>query len=106
MPSRARPAAAAVHSQRALRQYPVEARKDSTRVAFKNAALFLLRDVERVDIAPGIVEVEAGLRVDTPHSPDHLGAEQNVFVVDNADEQIDTRLMVHARIEEHVIHYV
>ena len=47
----------------------------------------------------------AGLRVDAAHRPDHLRAEQDAAGVDDREQQVDARLVVHAGVEGHVAHH-
>src|SRR5208337_2456797 len=57
----------------------VETRIDAARVAFINLVALLRRQVDgRLDVAPGVVVVMAGLRVDPPHRADHFAGEQDV----------------------------
>src|SRR3546814_6187490 len=59
-----------------------------------------------IDIALGVVEIVAGMRVDPAHGTDHFAAEQYVLVLDHIGEQVDPRLVIDAGVEEHVVHEV
>src|SRR5258706_5905501 len=60
--------------------------------------------VDRIDVALGVVVVEAGLGVHALHRTDHLGGEKYVVGGDNFQEQVDTRLMIDAGVGEDVVH--
>src|SRR5258706_6943035 len=60
--------------------------------------------VDRIDVAFGVVVVEAGLGVHALHRTDHLGGEKYVVGWDHFQEQVDTRLMIDAGVEEDVVH--
>src|ERR1043165_9493799 len=53
----------------------------------------------RVDVAPGVVEVVAGLGIDAAHRTDHLGREQDVVDRQDPDQEIDPGLVVGAGVE-------
>src|SRR5215831_14711307 len=84
----------------------VEARIDAPRVAFVDLAARPGLDRSRVDVAPGVVVMVAGGRVDAAHRADHLAREQDVVDRNDAGEQVDPRLVVDAGVEEHVVQQV
>src|SRR5205814_6854554 len=47
-----------------------------------------------------------GQRVYAAHGAHHLGPEYDVADVDDTHQKIDARLVIHARVEEHVLHHV
>ena len=49
-----------------------------------------------VDVALGVVVVEAGLRVDAAHRAHHLGGEQDVVGRDHLEQQLDARQVIDA----------
>src|SRR5690606_13065637 len=57
-----------------------------------------------VDVALGVVEVMTGFRINTTYSTHHFGGEQDVFVVDYVQQQVDTFLVINTGVEEHVVH--
>src|SRR6185437_11511396 len=82
----------------------VDARVDLPRVALED--LLPPRRIEirrRVDVAPGVVVVEAGFGIDAADGADHLRSEQDVVDRHDLRQQVDTRLVIHASVEEHVV---
>src|SRR6185437_2123806 len=65
-----------------------EARVDPAGVELVHLGAYLGGQAERVDVAAGVVEVVAGLRVDAAHRPDHLRAEQDAVRVDDREQQV------------------
>jgi len=84
----------------------IETRVYPAGVALINLGAVGLGQAGPVDVALGVVEVVAGLRVDAPDGAHHLGSEQDVIGVDDLKEQVDAGLVVDARVEEHVLHDV
>src|SRR3954451_1168812 len=84
----------------------VETRINASSIQLKDSMLVCLRDVERIDVALRVVEVLTRLWVNAANSTDHFRTEQDVVYIDHLGEQIDTRLMIDAGVEEHVTHYV
>src|SRR6185437_11947006 len=81
-----------------------DARIDPPRIAREDRALLLGGEVRRaVDVAAGVVEVEAGRGIDALYRADHLRGKQNVLRGDHLGEEIDARLVIDAGVEEHVL---
>src|SRR4051812_29924867 len=80
-------------------QLRVQAGVDAARVALEDLPAVLRRQVERVDVALGVVPVEAGLRVDPAYCPEHLGREEDVLDVDHVAQERDAGMVVDARVE-------
>ena len=72
----------------------------SSKIFFRSAAAERRRGV---DVALRVVVVLAGLRIDAAHRADHLRSEQDVVHRHDLREQIDARLVVHARVEEDIV---
>src|SRR5690606_13232089 len=77
-----------------------------TGIQLVNFFAIFFAQVQCVDIAFGVVEVLICFRVNAAHRADHLGTEQNVVDVDNAEQQIDTGLVVNTGVEVNVLHDV
>ena len=84
----------------------IQARIDAPGIQFEDAVFIGMRNIERVDIALGVIEVMARFRIDPAHGTDHLRAEQDVSDVDHLGEQVDARLVIDAGVEEHVAHHM
>src|SRR6218665_1984097 len=69
-------------------------------IALEDRMALVVANRQRIDIALGVIEILAGLRVDAAHRADHLAAEQDVPGVDHLGEQVDARLVVDAGVEE------
>jgi hypothetical protein len=86
------------------------ARAAGTRAArcLRRSACFCRRAELRagLDVALGVVVVEAGLGVDAAHRADHLAGEQDVVDRDHLGQQVDARLVVDAGVEEDVVQQV
>src|SRR5690606_8540359 len=81
----------------------IQARVDATRVPLEDLGSLRVVEVGRgVDVAPGVVEVVAGARVDAADRADHLAGEQDVLRRHDLGEQVDARLVVDARVDVHV----
>src|SRR4030095_7501285 len=81
-----------------------DSRVDLPGVALEDLALLGgVNRGERIDVALGIVEVVPGFRIDAPYRAHHLRPEENVVRRADTDQEIDARLVVDARIEEHVV---
>src|SRR6476660_8742931 len=79
-------------------QYGVEPREHPARVALVHELALLLAQVgRRFDVAPGVVEVMAGLWIHAADRADHLGREQNVLDGDHLRQQVDAGLVIDAR---------
>src|SRR5271170_7251015 len=81
-------------------QRGVEARIEAPRVGFVDLVPLLWTDVRSFDVAPGVIEIMPGFRVDAAYSADHFAREQDVVRGNHAGEQVDSRLVVHAGVEE------
>ena len=85
-------------------QRPVQARIDAPGIALEHLAGIVPGQVQRVDIAFGVVEIMAGRGVDAPHRADHFRPEQDILVLDDVRQQVDARLVIDAGVEEDVVH--
>src|SRR5712691_2001238 len=81
----------------------VESRIDLARVFFVNLPPIFGAKCNLVDVALCIVVIMAGRRIDTADSAYHLRSEKDVVDRDNLEQEIDSRLVVDARIEEDAI---
>jgi len=77
--------------------------EDLARVSFEDLRFVGGRDRGRVDVAFRVVELVAGLRVDAFDRADELGGEQDVVDRDDAGQEVDAGLVVHAGVEEDVV---
>src|SRR5580704_3995737 len=74
------------------------------RVALKYFLLvFRAEDGRSVDVAARVVEVVAGFRVDALDGADHFRGEEDVVRGNHFGHAIDSRLVVHAGVEVHVL---
>src|SRR4051812_33707987 len=64
------------------------AREQLHRVAGEHRFLVRGFEVQRVDVALGVVEVVARLRVDAAHRSHHLRGEEDVLVWDHLEQQV------------------
>src|SRR4029450_9401183 len=81
----------------------IEAREHAPRIAFKDLlAIFGAQHRRRLDVALGVVIVEAGLRIDAADRADHFAREQHIFDRDHLGQEIDAGLMIDAGVEEDV----
>src|SRR5687768_16090391 len=82
-------------------QRRIQAWEHAARVAFVDHLLLLGRQDRRgLDVALGVVVIEARLRVDAAHGADHFAGEQDVLHRDHLGQQVDARLVVDAGVEE------
>lgn len=79
-----------------MRSWASSRGKHPAGIAFQDDVSFDLADIERVDVAFGIVEIEPGGRNDPAHRTTHLATEQDVLVVDHVGQQIDAGLVIDA----------
>ena len=79
-------------------------RKNLADVVLKDIGFFLFWNVRIIYIAFGIVEVMAGFRINTLNSTNHLGGEEDILVIDNIEQHVDTFLVINAGIEIHIVH--
>src|ERR1700674_4941772 len=61
------------------------------------------QDSRTVDVPPRVVEIVAGFGVDALDGTDHFRSEQDVVRGNNFGHAIDSRLVVHTRVEVHVV---
>src|SRR5258708_34731441 len=84
----------------------VEARKYPACVALEYLMTVGCAQIERIQIAFGIVKILPRLRIDAAHRPDHFRAEENVVDRNDFEEQFNSRQVIHAGIEEHVLQHM
>src|ERR1035437_7937752 len=85
----------------------IKAREHAPSVALVDLVLVLRAEDRRgLDVALGIVVVEAGFRVDPAYRADHLAGEQDVIYRDYLGQQVDTRLVINAGVEEDIVQQV
>ncbi|CCD95517.1 hypothetical protein BRAO375_4360016 [Bradyrhizobium sp. ORS 375] len=87
-------------------QRGVETREHAPRIAFVDLVALLGRQLGGLDVALGVVVVEAGLRIDAADGADHLRGKQDVVDRDHAGQKVDARLVIHAGVEEDVVEQV
>ena len=80
-----------------------ETREDSQGVALEHPGLVGVGQGRALDVAFGVVVVEAAARIDPTHRADHLRTEQDVFDGDHVEQKVDARLVVDAGVEEDVV---
>src|SRR5262245_24200276 len=89
-----------------LLEYCIEPTEHAARVALEDAGAVGVAQLELVDVALGIVEVMPGVWVDALDGTDHLGSEQDVLDRHDLGQQLDTRQVIDAGVEEHVLEQV
>src|SRR5271165_5335129 len=81
-----------------------QARINLQRVGLENFLLIRrAQDGGSVDVAPRVIEVMAGFRIDALDSADHFRGEQNIVGRNDFAHAVDSRLMVHAGIKIYVV---
>src|SRR5260370_27398716 len=84
-----------------LEQLP-QPRKYLARVAFEDLVAVAVAQGQGIEIALRIVEIMPGLRIDSPHRPHHLRAEDDVVGGNHLEQQFDPGQMINAGVEEHI----
>src|SRR5689334_3081119 len=82
----------------------IEAREYAPRIAFEDLlAIGRTQRRRTLDVALGVVVVEAGLRIDPAHRADHFARKQHVVYRDHLGEQVDAGLVIDAGVEIDVV---
>src|SRR5690625_6337859 len=82
---------------------PVQPRMDASGIVFENRLLGFRGQVRGLQIADGVIEVVTGGGVFGADCADHFGGEEDIFVRDDFKQGVNAGLMVHARVEVHVV---
>src|SRR6185437_10777837 len=91
-------------SGRALLKVGIKPAVNTARIALKDLCLVFRTQCRKgVDIAAGVVEVIAGLRVDTADRADHFRGKQNVLDGDDLRQKLDAGAVIDAGIEEDIL---
>src|SRR2546421_3411670 len=86
-----------------LRQRCSEPRKYCQRIRLEDLGPIADAQPRGVDVALGVVIVEAGLGIDAPDCADYLRGEQNVLDRQDLGQQIDAGLVIDTGIEEYIL---
>src|SRR3989441_7963854 len=73
------------------------------RVALEDLAPVLIAQLQRIDIPLRVVEVVAGFRIEAADCTDHLRSEQDVVGRHDLQQQLDSRQVVDAGVEEDTV---
>ena len=81
---------------------PVQSWVRTAGVEFDDGSPVHVGQAEVVDVDERVVPGDAGLRIGAAHRAEHLGGEQDVVSGNHLVQQVDSRLVVDAGVEEHV----
>jgi hypothetical protein len=69
-------------------QGSIQSREHAAGVELEHLRSVVSGEVQRLDVAAGVVEVVPGLRIDSADGAHHLGPKEDVVDVDNVKEQV------------------
>src|ERR1700736_2006692 len=80
-----------------------DTRVDLARISLEQLVPLFVAQWKRVEVSLRVVVVVPRLRIDASHRSHHFGAEQDVIERHDFQQQLDSRKMIHACVEENVV---